>query len=167
MNKPTTAPIRTLLARVKELDEKATSAPWEKIQGHLSHPEGYDVAGKDGVGVIQECCGYTGSIAEPADADLITEYRTLAPQLARALEAVLEAHKKVPVYEWCAFNLPSADECHLGDDEHIELANGDWAHVSVIEAWTCKECHHDTDDEIPDWPCPTVQAITEHLGGEK
>ena len=84
--------IHALLARAAELDSAATDGPWHKTQEGLSHPNGYEVNGPDGSGdyVTADCCGYQGSVEKSANADLIAEYRTLAPAMARALEAVLE-----------------------------------------------------------------------------
>ncbi|WBL18501.1 hypothetical protein [Citricoccus sp. NR2] len=89
-----TDPIRTLLARVKELDEKATDGPWvmdpESVSDNGLHyrPARVYAEGWTGYPVNDAC-----EISLPTnneDADLIAEYRHLAPQLARALEAVLE-----------------------------------------------------------------------------
>lgn len=121
-----TDPTLTVLERVKELDKKSTEGPW--VLG---------VNDSDGnrkiLSLCHDCwppCQYEGvrvATSVEADSELISEYRTTAPQLARALEAVLEVHH----------------------DQYGDCAG-------------CLEV--DPGAHAP-WPCPTVRAITEHLGG--
>lgn len=130
-----TDPIRALLGRVKELDEKATDGPWE------AHVERYQGGESDYYGahipnvadkVTTEYEGDYPPFWEDADAELTAQYRTIAPQLARALEAVLEVH-----YEEDGLN----------------------AHQVCAHRY----CIDDAGDQCR-WPCMTVRAITEHLG---
>lgn len=132
--------IRTVLARVKELDGNASSGPWKKTQEWLSHPRGFDIIAPGGVTVADECCGYRGSIHTAEDADLITEYRTAAPRLALALEAVLEVHRAVEIE-------PSETICH-----GCSTLRGTGVNARYFP--------------YEEWPCDTVQALTEHLGGD-
>lgn len=78
--------IRTLLARVKELDEKATGGTWEaySMPGFREQSPYVAVAADDREYKLINLDGafYDGL--------LIAEYRSAAPALARALEAVLE-----------------------------------------------------------------------------
>ena len=157
--------IETRLAEIRARVDAATEGPWENdetdpgvwglehiIIGNYTARDDFDSPmWEDGT---------------PEDREFIAASRTDLPALLAAVEAVLELHRKTPVYEWCGFDLPSKQECHLEDDAHIELSNGDWGHVNIVEAWTCDECLHDADDYILDYPCPTVQAITTALGVE-
>lgn len=161
--------IETRLAEIRARVDAATEGPWENdetdpgvwglehiIIGNYTARDDFDSPmWEDGT---------------PEDREFIAASRTDVPWLLdqvelrdKALDAVLNVHRKMPVYEWCSFNLPSEQECHLGDDAHIELSNGEWGHANIVEAWTCEECLHDTDDYIPDWPCSTVQALTAAL----
>ena len=155
--------IETRLAEIRARVENATEGPWSVYRGDRI---GTYVTRPDLAGVAREW-SLTWS---DADAEFIAASRTDVPWLLgqvelrdKALEAVMKRHRKMPVYEWCSFDLPSGQECHLGDDAHIELSNGEWGHANIVEAWTCEECLHDTDDYIPDWPCPTIRDITAAL----
>lgn len=90
--------IHALLARVAELDSAATDGPWEVDPEFVSDnglryrsPRVY-VEGWSGYPVNDAC-----EIILPAtneDATLSAEYRTAAPAMARALQAVLEVHER-------------------------------------------------------------------------
>lgn len=84
-----------LIKQVKDLDEKATPGPW-KISGGWKDV----VLLKDGSKV------YTAN-SKAEDATLVANYRTAAPKLALALEAVL------PVLEYYATHRKDGSEvCH-------------------------------------------------------
>lgn len=82
-------PIRALLAQVKELDEKATGGPWDfQPWSEYALP-----SGDHAESILLSNASPDGEVIRGLlddDGYLVSEYRTLAPQLARALEAVLE-----------------------------------------------------------------------------
>lgn len=72
--------IQSLIARVRELDEKATKGPWG-----LACPF-----------ADENSWGY--AIKSLKDANLIAEYRTAAPILAEALEIALEFIERIEMF---------------------------------------------------------------------
>lgn len=83
--------IEEVLARVHELDQAATYGPWEASQDSHEHLAGcpptmeWLVGTHDGYEQIIDW----GNHGTRADAELIAEYRTLAPRMAKALQTVL------------------------------------------------------------------------------
>lgn len=69
--------VRNLIARVRELSEKATPGPWEVCPN----------------GLWPIYC--TSELIDSPDARFIAECRTAAPLLAEALEVALEALSKI------------------------------------------------------------------------
>ena len=150
--------IESRLAEIRARVEAATEGPWEWLAHTTVDGDKWAVFhGESTPALAMNNDGWA------PDAEFIAHARTDLPALLAAVEAVMKRHRKMPVYEWCSFDLPSGQECHLGDDAHIELSNGEWGHANIVEAWTCEECLHDTDDYIPDWPCPTIRDITAAL----
>ncbi len=90
--------LSSLIARVRELDGKATKAPWIHNQGDTDEALNYDWIGDAPSGVhskiiLPRMAAYGGR----ADVQLIAEFRTLAPQLAseceRLQKELQEAHR--------------------------------------------------------------------------
>lgn len=159
--------IETRLAEIRARVEAATEGPWEWVARTTVDGDKWAVFQGESTSAL---AGNNDGWAP--DAEFIAASRADVPWLLgqvelrdKALEAVMKLHRKTPVCEWCSFDRPSKQECHLGDDAHIELSNGEWGHVNIVEAWTCEECLHDTDDYIPDYPCPTITRIQEALHG--
>lgn len=129
-----------LLDRVDQLDKIATKAPWtatgNAYGGKVYEPAGYPLPGCTS-------CGENEATYEGQDAEFIALARTALPQLAKALRAVLEIHK--PFH---------ADHYYNGMD-------GETLHRFVPRCDGCEES-----GGIEDYPCPTVQAITDALGAD-
>ncbi|GAA1450404.1 hypothetical protein ACFP47_10260 [Nesterenkonia lacusekhoensis] len=91
------------------------------------------------------------------------------PRLVAAVEAVLKEHRKVPLYG-------HEDDCTNTDEEHREEHiqsdddAGEFYCHELVEDWTCGECADMQDAASlagpPEWPCPTVRALTNELTGE-
>lgn len=85
---------KELIAKVLELDAKATKGPWQPGIGHRSDPGYYDA--EFGMGPEKAAYwepGSTGKRIYPSakpDAELISYYRTAAPTLARMLQRAIE-----------------------------------------------------------------------------
>ena len=87
------------------------------------------------------------------------------PRANAALRAVLELHRKVPLYA-------HEDACETPDDQehrderHI-LDSGEYWCEDLIEEYTCAECYRVQDlDSLggpPAYPCSTVKAIQEAM----
>lgn len=95
--------VKKVIERVKELDEKATDAPWFRWYSgvHTAIPDPRDFACDDPrmLEVSRHADHLPYDSPEGiANAALIAEYRKLAPQLAIALEAVVALHK--PEKRW-------------------------------------------------------------------
>src|SRR5690625_2211425 len=59
---------------IDDLERKAKAAtpgPWEATQEGLTHPDGWEIDAPDGPVVVNECCGYRGSVGKTADAEFI------------------------------------------------------------------------------------------------
>lgn len=94
--------------------------------------------------------------------ELATLTRADVPAMAAALTAVLNRHRRVPIYD---------DECADMDctREHVETDPGEFYHADSIEMHACEECT-DADgfmDEYREYPCLTVRDITDALGGDR
>lgn len=70
-----------LIAKVLELDAKATKGPWEKFEHEVLSPEGFTVA---------EASFQSSLLPEQHNARLIAHYRTAAPILARICLKLIE-----------------------------------------------------------------------------
>lgn len=95
-----------------------------------------------------------------ADATFIAAARTDVPALTKALRAVLDEHRSVPIYLL-------SDECGHKDDDHdvMESDTGDTlCLLSPTGDLQCETCRDD-DGEHDSWPCATVRAITAALAG--
>ena len=110
--------------------------------------------------------GFNG-VEEPdlllADAEFIATARTAMPKLLAAVQAVRALHRPVPVYAL-------ADECGRDPDVHevMEDGSGDLLCLgSPTGDLVCEECAADDSGEWRPYPCPTVRAIEDALGGEQ
>ena len=93
------------------------------------------------------------SYAEGAEA--ITDALNMFPRALTALEAVIELHKPVPIYD------VESGDCEHGEDcVGIEIEPSETYCPDHIDYYSC-ECMMDASspDEFPEYPCPTVQAI--------
>lgn len=124
--------IEEVLARVHELDQAATVGPWEfQYRGPQDQNGDYGASllfGGTGEGLAR-------GLPDP-DGELIIEYRTLAPRMAKALQAVLAIHEPV-------------DALHYGPKNSRKVQ-------------VCIGCGAD-DGNWNQWPCPTVRAVQEAL----
>lgn len=149
--------LQAALGLIKARAKKATEGPW----GYYT-PQGQ---GKDPI------FGATPGdevalVKRPADWRFIAHARTDVPRLVAAIEAVLKMHRQVPLYG-------HEDDCTNTDEEHREehfQSDGEFCCHELIEGWTCAECA-DVQDVAslagpPEWPCPTVRALTDKLTGE-
>lgn len=105
---PLAPDVAALLARVEELDAKATPGPWVHGDPMLSCQIDHDTHGGDDC--VHTLDGFdnvstygshvvhtVGGIVEPEDAIFIAEARTLLPALATALRAALADQRR---YQW-------------------------------------------------------------------
>lgn len=99
-----------------------------------------------------------GIFVEEHDKEFIATARMEWPKANAVLRKVLELHQRHGMYELCI-----APTCDGQDHDHFETQDGDIVHGDVLEYWSCSICL-DEDGEI-EWPCPTVQAITDAMGG--
>lgn len=122
--------------RVLELDEKATEGPWYRFSSRCGTIQ---VSCSKDHGHHDAICAWTGFDASDLpinkqrnNAKLIAEYRTLAPQLARQVEA-LEAERDSLQQE-------------LSDSaKQIEVASAELLALSTNPP--CRECGAMTEDE--------------------
>lgn len=127
------------LAEALDVCNAATAGPWE---AEYSRDQGNCVIPHDAKSTL-EAVAVTRLYYQQFDAEFIAHARTGYPAALRALQAVLELH-------WPAKYTGGAGVGYeVGSD-------GD----------PCMECNlADREGLTPMvWPCPTVQAITEHLG---
>lgn len=164
------------LAEALAVCDAATEGPWEDdfggdIAQHWSRPEPWKSIVSSEVVCGAYCQGGSAKgVVETADAEFIAHARTGYPAALRALQAVLELHREE--VRWTHEDNPevswgSRDEALEWDDQMAE---------SLTTFSLCAECKRveegpdgehifDVGYETSTWPCPTVQAITEHLGG--
>lgn len=134
-----TDPIRTLLKRVLQLHTMA-GGPWTAEVKPESHYYDIPISGPSGRYIARSPDDGVRAGFEIHDAQLIAEYRTIAPAMARALEAVLEVHRAVEIE-------PSGTICH-----ECSTLRGTGVNARYFP--------------YEEWPCLTVCAITSNLGGE-
>ena len=148
--------IMARLDALRERVERATPGPWENY-GDGDH-EVYQAVEYDDGDVGPYIARF---VPAEDDAVFIAAARTDVPRMEAALRAVLELHKKAPIYD------VMADDCLDHDYEMygLELSMGDevCSHQSHVDSYTCDECagiaHNNLDGELPEWPCPTVRAV--------
>lgn len=92
--------IRQTIARVRELDGKATKGPWAPDWGRVRD---------DNCGTICQHPSEESAFGPKweANKDLIAEYRTAAPKLAAEYERLLEIIESAPHDESCGMVLNS------------------------------------------------------------
>lgn len=150
---------RTELQAIRDRAKAATQGPLIRysrdFRGHRSHS-----VKSVGSGAVRAHTGYgpDGGSAY-ADAELFAHARTDVPRLVDALTAVLQLHERQGIYELCI-----APTCDGEDHDHFETQDGDMVHGDVLEYWSCSTCLDD--DDAIEWPCSTVQAITDAMGGD-
>lgn len=116
-------PLNELIQRVQELDEKAQAGPWTTafrvMGGYDCMSDSVDVIGADGMSIVNVDLGRkpTEKRVEQANSivSLIAEYRTLAPQLAAALEASQRETQRLQHQEWRLLN---GSACEIGATNH-------------------------------------------------
>ncbi len=74
-----------VIQRVRELDKAATDGPWE----WLTHPGDKEQPAHHFLAVGDKEIALTAEYRDGMDLNLMGQYRTIAPRLANALEAVL------------------------------------------------------------------------------
>lgn len=128
----------------RALLEAATEGPWSAADEHGDVPGSTPAwcvsQMHPGFEAMSPKDGYVGDVADtpcPEDAALIADSRTSLPKAVHALEAVLELHHR---RKWTRMR----DFQHFGQTEFPDQ---------------CDRCH-------VEYPCLTVQAITEALGVE-
>jgi hypothetical protein len=82
-----------LISFALALDEKATKGPWEQVESYVDCPNEGELHRIAEIGPIKSCDGCP--IAERNDSELIVNYRTAAPELARACQRLLEENGKL------------------------------------------------------------------------
>ena len=138
---------------MKRLDEiearanAATEGPWEwegEAKGEWEIGANSLVPSRRPDDPVLYGYGYDASgieVKNPADAEFIAHARTDVPALLDALEKVLRLHPRVVV-------LHADPEFGRMEDDAI-----------------CGACI--VNHEPADWPCPTVEAIRQHLGDDQ
>ena len=125
-----------LLGQIDRLDQQATKGPWEKLGSTVESNGTYE----DVITTEVDCSSYCyggrgGGVLKDKDAEFIALSRTALPTLAQTVRAVLELHEPI--------------------DDHIHLRAKICSH---------RYCVDEALDQM-EYPCPTVQAITDALGG--
>ena len=134
---------RETLARIRKRTNAATEGPWE-TEHHYNRLTGEHVVSE--IPRVAECMGNgDGGLDYKEDAEFIAHARTDVPWLLeqvdrrdKALEKVLRLHPRVVV-------LHADPEFGRMEDDAI-----------------CGACI--VNHEPANWPCPTVEAIRQHLG---
>lgn len=136
--------ITQLLGQIDRLDQEATKAPWITYGGSDSEYGEYtNICNTFHNGNTPDLDIVAHVYDDKSSAELIALARTFAPAAAKALRAVMEIHK--PFH---------ADHYYNGMD-------GESLHRFVLRCDGCEES-----GGIEDYPCPTVQAITDTLGDD-
>lgn len=95
--------------RALELDEKATEGTW--VAAEVRHNYDLVVRGPENNPVCLSCfSGYTDKTAK-ANANLIAEYRTLCPELARQVEKLEKVAKAANALLSCVAEFPDDITC--------------------------------------------------------
>ena len=148
-----TATATTAAAQIKEWADLATYATRGPWGSHPSPNKHRRITDSDGATLFFTLRKEPQSVA---DADFIAASRTAVPKMAAALQAVLEVHDPMQLYE-------------------LDPLNGTWVYEQderVPYGKLCRGCSEDddSDDYEPgsyiEWPCDTVTAITDALGVE-
>ncbi|NWN89204.1 MAG: hypothetical protein HLX51_11805 [Micrococcaceae bacterium] len=131
--------LQNLLDDIDRLDQQATKGPWESLGPNI---ESADYTKDDVVSTDVDCSTYCyGGIGRgiqgPKNAEFIALARTALPQLAEALRAALEWHQP---FQW-SFGYGPVTSCKGCADQGLR-------------------------QEETTYPCPTVQAIHNALGGD-
>ena len=166
-----TEQLHARLAENQRVIEASTPGPWESEGGgeigqHWSRPEPWKPIVSTQVSCGSYCYGGSAEgVREEADAEFITAARTEWPRVNEAVRAVLEVHRKVPLYAHEDACETPDDQDHR-DDRHI-LDSGEYWCEDLVEEYTCAECYRVQDlDSLggpPAYPCSTVKAIQEAM----
>jgi len=130
--------ITQLLNKIDQIAQRATQGPWLANDRGI----GYEITTQQQIDEAAEVNGWPMPINselretfQRSDAEFIALSRTALPTLAQTVRAVLELHEPI--------------------DDHIHLRAKICSH---------RYCVDEALDQM-EYPCPTVQAITEALGG--
>ena len=116
-----------LITRVLELDEKGTAEPWEafeerEIQPEMGWPDPQPAAWEPPYFTLPgDEVGYAMHVF--ADVELIAEYRSAAPKLARALEIAMEGLQNCHDVDRCGYP-HLCESCDAIDEIHKMLGEG-------------------------------------------
>lgn len=127
------------LAEIRAREQAATEGPWRALGTGVANGDHWYVCNEgEALAYIAANDGENEEQREP-DAQFIAHSRTDMPRLLDALEAVLALHKP-----------ESYDE--------------DWIDGGQA-GYACYTCDDGTGHGFATYPCPTVRAITNVLGG--
>lgn len=143
----------------RTLIDAATEGPWDYYRPHPNYRT-YQVSSVAPGGYLDDEVANCDDVRATENAALIADARTSLPAALDALEAVLELHRRAPLYEAC-----EDEDCEIPSVDHDEVSAGEWVHITVREGEICVHCS-DLINDLVDYPCETVAAITAALGIE-
>ena len=132
--------LQTWLDKGKALADQATQGPWEAFEDSDQHLAGCPPTIENLVyaGAVETPIIDWGNGSTKEDAEFIADARTRLPLALDALQAVIEIHTPI-------------------DALNVRYRGGRLQQV-------CTGCGTD-DGNWNHWPCPTVRAITDAIGG--
>ena len=167
---------RDRLDEWQRLAEQATPGPWKRHAfGHAGEDEPSSIvihSGEFDWAEINAGGGVAGLIWEyqsDLDAEFIAASRTAVPALVAAVRAVLDLHQPFGIFDEC-----DCEDASLEDGKHKLVED---VGITCDRMYNvCRECCCDDvyqredcanyhDHNILGWQCPTVEAITDALGG--
>ena len=159
--------IETRLAEIRARAENATEGPCTALgSGVASGDHWHVVASGEAVAHISSRDGVNEDQREP-DAEFIAASRTDLPALLAAVEAVMELHRDVGIYDECLCENPSPED---GLHKRIEDVGVTCNFLYVVCRECCmedgyqkEECAHYCDHDPLGSNCSTVRAITAAL----
>lgn len=148
----------TTLDTLRQLQADATPGPWEVEPWPDGAPDADVVAPHRDSAGNRKGFTYIAEGLTPANARVAAAAPTHLADLITALEReakVRDLHQRIPVYEGCfREDCPDATE-----DEHLLLDNGGWVHTNELIGHSCSHCYELSDDDWPDYPCPTIRIL--------
>lgn len=159
--------IRAELEQAQALSEKATGAPW-----HYQPWSTYALPSGDyAESILLSNDSPDGEVIRgltDEDGELIAAYRSLTPKLIRVVLAVLDRHRKSPLFDH-EDGCENTSEEHR-EEKHVEWSMGEFYCEDLHAGWTCRHCYEvqdiDSLGEPPAWPCSTVQDLIDAMGGQ-
>lgn len=104
-----------------------------------------------------------------SDAVAYLDSQADVPRLLAAIDAALERHQRLPLYER-VHDYKGNVICGHGEDydgdRHFEGDDGEWLCADKLAGVVCETCVDEAGGERIDWPCPEYEAILAALTGK-